>query len=435
MPINGFWVKNYKAFADKTEIKIRPLTLLFGYNSAGKSALLRVLPLLADSVRSSNTGEPAPIALDSEAARGATFEDLQCQLTDHPAISFGLSWKSGTVTGVELVIRNIPELKRQIVEEMRIVRRQKEPVYVDWVLPSSSKGNFPLNLYRVSARELNGLEGDVRFRGLIPDLSKARLAPSIKTDLTRAETFLTHYLTRVLWLRALRSLPPRYDTFSNVPPRIESDGRGAARYLAYDFSNGGKVLDEVSNWYQRATGHSMSVNVGSFNGKALFSLNLHPHSSKDSQRSIELVDTGEGMGQVLPVVTLLSMVKHKKLRSAHTLLFEHPELHLHPAAHAPLASYFCEVASMANSAPLIVETHSENFMLRIQLEIAEGRLNSDSVLVYWVHQTQQGEAQVSEISFDEFGQPVGDRWPPGLFSENIEQSRKIILARRRRREV
>ena len=54
--------------ASRVEVELRPLTLFFGYNSAGKSALIRALPLLRDSTRSDLLG---PLDLDSETVRGA----------------------------------------------------------------------------------------------------------------------------------------------------------------------------------------------------------------------------------------------------------------------------------------------------------------------------------------------------------------------------
>jgi predicted ATPase len=49
--LSRFTVENYRAFARAQAIEVRPLTLFFGWNSGGKSALVRFLPLLAESVR------------------------------------------------------------------------------------------------------------------------------------------------------------------------------------------------------------------------------------------------------------------------------------------------------------------------------------------------------------------------------------------------
>ncbi|WP_020503887.1 AAA family ATPase [Lamprocystis purpurea] len=62
----------YRSFRDETSIDIRPLTLLYGFNQAGKSTLVRLLALLADSLAPG----AGPLDLRSPAARGATFKEL-----------------------------------------------------------------------------------------------------------------------------------------------------------------------------------------------------------------------------------------------------------------------------------------------------------------------------------------------------------------------
>ena len=90
MRLRSFTVEGFKAFAEETAVELRPLTLLYGYNHVGKSALLRVLPLLADSVSALS----GPLALQSEAARDASFSSLVSQLVDRPTIRFALGWEA-----------------------------------------------------------------------------------------------------------------------------------------------------------------------------------------------------------------------------------------------------------------------------------------------------------------------------------------------------
>ena len=188
------------------------------------------------------------------------------------------------------------------------------------------------------------------------------------------------------------------------------------------------MIQEVSKWYQRATQHRLAVRRGSFLGKELFSIVLSPIAGTSVE--VEVVDTGEGMGQVLPVIGLLALAKHRQLGNAPILAIEHPELHLHPSAHAALAELFCSVAARKRPPTILVETHSENFMLSVQLAIVNQKLASDAVLVYWVRQSDDGSALIEKIEFDNFGRPKGDKWPPGVFSESVEQSRDLLLARR-----
>ena len=69
MTPSALHVRNYRSFPGPQQVELRPLTLFYGGNSSGKSALVRLLPLLADSVGSEDGG---PLNLSSPAARDAS---------------------------------------------------------------------------------------------------------------------------------------------------------------------------------------------------------------------------------------------------------------------------------------------------------------------------------------------------------------------------
>jgi AAA15 family ATPase/GTPase len=67
-------LSNYRSFASPVRLELRPITLLFGDNNSGKSALLRALPLLSDSTGPKASG---PLEMESPAMRGSSFQDLR----------------------------------------------------------------------------------------------------------------------------------------------------------------------------------------------------------------------------------------------------------------------------------------------------------------------------------------------------------------------
>ncbi|WP_171015817.1 AAA family ATPase [Devosia sp. FKR38] len=230
---------------------------------------------------------------------------------------------------------------------------------------------------------------------------------------------------QVTWLKALRDVPSRIEIGGEQVGRLQSGGRGATELLLRDGTNGGSALSKVSDWYERATGNSLRIERAAFKNKDLFSVVLNPVRSAAASA---IADTGEGMAQVYPVVAFLASQENSDTKAIFAV--EHPELHLHPAAHGELASLFCSVAQRGHVTS-VVETHSENFLLRVQLEIAEGRLRPDAVALYWVRQADDG-ARVEAIEFDALGRPKDERWPPGMFSENIEQARQLAMVRRKK---
>ena len=56
--ITGFKAKNFKPFVDTCLLKIFPITLFFGSNSSGKSALLSILPMLQQTLEDPNLDTP-----------------------------------------------------------------------------------------------------------------------------------------------------------------------------------------------------------------------------------------------------------------------------------------------------------------------------------------------------------------------------------------
>src|SRR5947208_6330961 len=91
MRISSLLFENYRSFVNEAAIELRPLTLLFGYNSAGKSSIVRLLPLLAAS---SEPTQFDPLAMDSIATRGASFRDILSRQSSSPTLKVGIAWSS-----------------------------------------------------------------------------------------------------------------------------------------------------------------------------------------------------------------------------------------------------------------------------------------------------------------------------------------------------
>ena len=109
MPLKSFEVENYRAFVEPAKVELKELTLLFGYNNAGKSALARVLPLLRDSCFERRG---LPLNLESAAVRGGEFEDLRSRQTGTRKIILVLEWDVPEIpSGMEEVHEDIPDIQ------------------------------------------------------------------------------------------------------------------------------------------------------------------------------------------------------------------------------------------------------------------------------------------------------------------------------------
>ncbi len=326
--LTGMAVENYRSFVKQTDIELRPLTMFFGHNSAGKSALVRFLPFLADS---SKYAEAYPLNFQSEAMRGANFADIRCRLLSTPSFVFELKWE-GEVASAQYTIRDLAEYHRQIVDCLIIRDRSgNELLRCEWV-PQSQNGLVSRE-YRITGSEISSQ--DISFRGLLPEVINGKVSKSTANLLGQLRERLDTLAHHTTWLQALRSLPPRQETLNASVGRLRPDGSGITQMLAYDDLAGGPMLQTVSEWYTKATGTKLEIRWGVFAGKDMFSLVLSPNEGLPMQ--VDIVDTGEGMGQVLPILGALSFAMHDNECEKSIYAIEHPELHLHPSAHPYLA--------------------------------------------------------------------------------------------------
>ncbi len=130
-----------------------------------------------------------------------------------------------------------------------------------------------------------------------------------------------------------------------------------------------------------------------------------------------LADVGFGVSQVLPILVSLATA-----RPHSTVLIEQPELHLHPDAQGQLADVMVEFSRETQSS-LVMETHSEHIMLRLQRRVAEGSLAPEDVAIYVVD-----GGIVRGIALDSVGRLDAAAMPEGFFEEEWEDALKLARA-------
>ncbi|WP_165351783.1 AAA family ATPase, partial [Priestia megaterium] len=87
--LTSIGVKNLKSIKNKTSIDLKPITVLLGRNSSGKSSMIRLFPLLRQSFQEDTTG---PILWYGKYADyGDYHEALTNEVDGNIELSFGLS--------------------------------------------------------------------------------------------------------------------------------------------------------------------------------------------------------------------------------------------------------------------------------------------------------------------------------------------------------
>lgn len=140
----------------------------------------------------------------------------------------------------------------------------------------------------------------------------------------------------------------------------------------------------------------------------------------DSGTLHDLTHVGVGVSQVLPILVLSLLAE-----SDSTLIFEQPELHLHPRVQTRLAEFF--VSMILLNKQCLVETHSEYLINRLRYlsAISSGRTVTDGVILYFVEKAK-GQSAYTPIRINEYG--AIPNWPKGFFDENEENSAETLRA-------
>ncbi|MEI7636426.1 MAG: DUF3696 domain-containing protein [Syntrophus sp. (in: bacteria)] len=135
---------------------------------------------------------------------------------------------------------------------------------------------------------------------------------------------------------------------------------------------------------------------------------------------LDLTQVGVGASQVLPILTAGLIAE-----PGTTLVFEQPELHLHPRVQSRLADFF--VSLLLCGKQVIVETHSEYIInrLRYRSVVADGDLVASQVGILFF-ENETGTTTVRNVQMNEYGY-IGE-WPKGFFDEGDELSAAILQA-------
>ncbi|MBP2309811.1 DUF3696 domain-containing protein [Azospirillum melinis] len=406
---------NFKAWTDTKDIALRPLTMLLGTNSSGKSSLIQSLLLLKQTARSPDRTVHLNLGGDevNDLFNFGSFEDVLNQgsrstrqfliefdfdnhgigriVNGHFSCSYGQT-SSGSVAIQMLTLKTDGR-------KFQAIRREKGAfsIIVDDEQNPRAKGrNYtPERSIAFSADAISALEKDGQ---LVEDLSLA----------------IRQELERIIYLGPLRRKPERdYPWNKTKPGEVGSDGRAAIdALLASALLRGDEqnyVVNGVSYWLNKM-GVAERLEIRQQGRSSRYELIVHRDGT-----ACNLRDVGIGISQVLPV-----LVASYFAPVGSTIMLEEPEIHLHPLAQSALAELFVEV-SRERKIQFLVETHSEHLFRRMQTMIAKQKILANDAAMYFVMRNNQS-AELCSLIIDDFGRVKN--WPTGFFGDALGETRE-----------
>jgi hypothetical protein len=407
--------ERYKCFEKEQKIEVRPLTVLIGANSSGKSVIAR-LPLFLAHAFSERAEGPLDLTFD-ELDFGGKFSDLIYNRLPHASVRLGASFLcDGKKLAVVTETRYFEEVKCQLVEYAAVTLDDAPIFSMTW------RGEDPIRDSKVYDLDLPDKRAEVMFRGLLPEPLENSMLDEAAMLVGRLRT----WVSSVHYLGPFRSQPQRLYWYpQSGVDYVGHSGSRAAELLASDaLRNKRTVLGEVAKWYAAHLGGWTLDLEPSGDG---FSLVLVKPDNTSVR--VNLMDVGTGIAQVLP------MVVQRHHEASHGLpcgleIVEQPELHLHPQAHGDLADLY--ITAVKNTpARFLIETHSEIFLLRIRQRIATGDLDPSKVVFYWTTNSPAEASPIVRIDVDARGEV--NRWPTDVFADAYKEVMAIRRAQREKR--
>jgi AAA ATPase-like protein/uncharacterized protein DUF3696 len=416
MSLRRISVENFRCFAGRQDVELSPITVIMGKNNIGKSALLRTPMVAATGI---NTRSPLPFDLARLGGNAPRFVDLIHMRLEVGNITVGLEFADeiGRLE-LEATIQNMTDWDTQVVSKWAL-RSAESHAALDWRPPVDAVADQVPRSYRFSIDSRPPATVEVSFEGLLPVAfaQSGQFPESISGHLRRVH----NAFDTIRYLSAFRTPPARKLQLQASQPDPDESGSTTGEALIHDHVYGGHRLIEQINQYLGSYFPGWEVEVApQFDG---YSVGLK--STRTRGLWVPGTDTGTGVSQVLPI--LLRRAQDDLDPPVHPVLeiVEEPELHLHPAAQAPLADLYVTAAQQSN-VRFLIETHSETFLLRLRRRIAEQALSPETVAVYFVDETPDGSATVRRIRLDEYGRV--DYWPEGIFAEDFEEVRAMAEA-------
>lgn len=435
LQLSSITFTNYKAFKEKQTFDIKPVNIIVGKNSSGKSALAR-LPLLLARALSSEARAPLEFKFENHEF-GGSFKDLIFNKFEHGSIEFELFFTNPTPEEDEedeedckckFIIQHVAGSPLQLIKYWEYESKNfKQKFELDFDVVDLKS---PLKYSTYSCTGAFNGKGKIQFKGLRPwaiRLDKASITEeSINNEklLSKRMFEIGFACTSMEYIGPFRADTDRnYSSGGSVDIEIGSKGERAPEMLAMDeFISGGQIKSNVSDWFKEYLGGwGLDIKIK----EEGYSIELI--SPDDPNIKINIKDAGHGMSQVLPII-----VQSFSQSFSNLIIIEQPELHLHPAAHGDLGELMIKSA-IENEKNIIIETHSENLLLRARRLIADGTLKNTDVAIYWVNDLDRPGSNLKLIEISEEGDLLN--WPEGVFSEDYEEVLAIRKAQKNKGNV
>lgn len=435
-------IQNFKGWKDTGSIRLSPLTLLLGANSSGKSSIGQFLMMLKQTIESPDRKAVFNTGGNNSSVRLGSYEKMVFQRDPQNKISFGYRWTlpdplkctdplSGQVfagneldfsaeVGLSTLGNKVPQVEKF---NYRLLDNDRQSLSIDFsqkpdkssYIASAEQYSLVRNNMRTQAPKKT-----VRFYGFPDEMVACYQNAGFVQSLNLAQEKL---FSSVWYVGPFRTRAERLYTWSGIEP--ESVGFAGENTIAAIQAARGRTISLGDKKQARPFEEVIAAKlkqmhlIEDFKVSAISSLRQDYEvriRTRGSDNWVDLPDAGFGISQVLPV-----LVQCFYAPAGSVILMEQPESSLHPGAQAALADVMLDAVKARENGKdrniqLIIESHSEHFLRRLQRRIAEDAVSPEEVSVYFANNSTT-PATLDPLQIDRFG--YIKNWPENFFGDEM----------------
>jgi predicted ATPase len=422
-----------------------PITLFFGANSSGKSSIGQLLMMLKQTAESSDRKAVLYPGGNNSAVQLGAYRDMVFHHDLNNKISFTYRWsfpddlnfkdpvsnqmfEGNELTFTAEIAQDEKEQATLMLENLHyeLYKNGESSLSVGMEKKIGLKSQYKVESSNYTLKRKTGrvwdIEAPVRFYGF-PDEVVAyyqnadfvQLLNLQHEKLFRSLSYLGPLRTKADRLYSWAGIEPEsvgYDGKSTVAAILAARGR---RRMNLGLKKATKSFEEMIAYQLKQMNLIEEMTVKEISKKRQeYEVKVKAKGAIDW---VDLPDVGFGISQVLPVLVQCFYAPQNAI-----ILMEQPEIHLHPSAQSALADVMIDVIKSRENGTdrgvqLIIETHSEHFLRRLQRRVAEGVLEPKDIAAYFADITQT-PAQLKPLDVDLYGNILN--WPDNFFGDEME---------------
>jgi predicted ATPase len=461
--ITAITVQGYKSIEDEVTVSIAPLTILAGANSSGKSSLMQPLLLMKQTLQAPY--DPGALLLNGPNLK-FTLADQLFTLGSYPTNikHFNVGIEIQEKQSLKFTFSKHPDKSIDVVS-MSYQDSKHKFSFSSQMDHESLLKSFPVDLrdsYE-SGIEIGFKEFQSKIEQLDLELTSKKIRnefediknsfnsfrSSLKFGVARNRCFLDLFLHNTIGSNLLKPTPVLskitepfkefIQDFIHVPglrgnperayntTAIGQEFPGTFEYYVASIINHWQTSEDLRLKSLESALEMVGLTSRIESRKVddtqieLKVGRLPINGSKNTKKDmVSIADVGFGVSQTLPVIVALLTARPGQL-----VYIEQPEIHLHPRAQVAIAEIFANAAN--RGVRVVVETHSELFLMGVQSLVAEGKLAPDKVKLHWFTRQENGNTKITSADLDESGS-FGEDWPEDFAEVSLSIQNRYLSA-------